>query len=93
MATPNSADSSFSIGGKDFYTYSAQDAHGTCMHYWAVNGKRVTLEEYRTELNETMRSQPWFKEVNRLCIDTYLGVSGIKPQKGEPVHHLAAKKD
>ena len=93
MATPNATYSSFSLGSKDFYTYSAQDSHGTRIHCWSVNGRQVTQEEYRTELNETMRGQPWFKEVNRLCIYTYLGVSGIKSQKGEPVHPLAAKKD
>jgi len=93
VSTPNSAHSAFDIGNVSFYHYQAQDAHGTCVFYFAVDGRRVSDQEYRQALADAMRKAPWYKEVSKLCVDMYLGIAGIKPADGEHTHHIAAKKD
>jgi len=46
MSQPFSISKDFKLGEVSFFSYRAQDSHGSCANIYVVNGSVVTYDEY-----------------------------------------------
>lgn len=54
MATPYTQNAEFELGGIKFWSYSAQDAHGSQCHVYKVDGRQVPYERYWATIAHTV---------------------------------------
>ncbi len=74
MAVPRVNSASFELGGRKFYRYLANDAHGSASRLFMVDDTEVTRVQFQDELVKAMKNSNMWDCIYTAALDAYFGL-------------------